>query len=333
MQRPELEIIVPGHNISKFAATLTATVTQADSEGLRWIFVDDGSTDTTREVFVALTNNVGHAQVISLASQGGLAAARNAGIFAATAKFVTFLDADDWVEPGYFAAELAEATQHDVDLIRHGFIEVFGTRHMVRRLDTSRVDIPLDPHDFIMPVTRETLIEKPQAWALVAKREYLLAGNLFNAELLTCEDRDWIWRLMLSADAAVASSTIGYYWRRNVAGSLTQTGGREQLDFLKSYKLTMGYLRSTPAWAQYLPKAYRSYLSILVSQLATAQRLSRDNQLYLCRQAGQLVREIPPELLRLSLFGFGPERREVLRKVASYTPRRLLRELPDIAVE
>lgn len=333
MQLPELTIVVPGHNIARFAATLRTTVAQNNETGLHWTFVDDGSTDNTAAVFGQLANSVISGQVISLPTKGGLAAGRNAGITAATSQFITFFDADDWVSPGYFLAELEEARKFDVDIIRHGFVEVYDKRHLVRRHETSRLDTPLNPRDFIMPVSRETLIEKPQAWALVAKREFLLNGNLFNPELQTCEDRDWIWRLMLSARNVVASSLIGYYWRRNVAGSLTQTGGHEQLDFLRSYDLTIELLQSKPEWAQFLPKAYRSYLSMLVSHLRKAERLSPGDQLYLCTKARRMLKSIPLAQRRLALFGFGSKRRQILDMVFTYRPHRMVNELPKIAAK
>lgn len=85
------------------------------------VVVDDGSTDDTAAVARSADDGSGRLQVLHLPHNLGPAAARNRGIKASSAPFVTVLDADDYWLPGRLAALLAEMKDHDFvadDLLR-----------------------------------------------------------------------------------------------------------------------------------------------------------------------------------------------------------------------
>ncbi len=71
-----------------------ASVWQQDYPAVEIIVVDDGSTDSTREV----TQRYPAVKYIYQANQG-LSAARNTGIRHSTGQYLVFLDADDWLLP------------------------------------------------------------------------------------------------------------------------------------------------------------------------------------------------------------------------------------------
>ena len=85
------------------------------------VVVDDGSTDDTAAVARSADDGSGRLQVLHLPHNLGPAAARNRGVKASSAPFLTVLDADDYWLPGRLAAMLAEMKDHDFvadDLLR-----------------------------------------------------------------------------------------------------------------------------------------------------------------------------------------------------------------------
>jgi succinoglycan biosynthesis protein ExoU len=85
------------------------------------VVVDDGSVDDTAAVARSADDGSGRLQVLHLPRSLGPAAARNRGIRASTAPFLTVLDADDYWLPGRLAALLDEMKDHDFvadDLLR-----------------------------------------------------------------------------------------------------------------------------------------------------------------------------------------------------------------------
>src|SRR6185437_13753336 len=85
------------------------------------VVVDDGSTDDTAQVARSADDGSGRLQVLHLPHNLGPAAARNRGVRASSAPFLTVLDADDYWLPGRMTALLAEMKDHDFvadDLLR-----------------------------------------------------------------------------------------------------------------------------------------------------------------------------------------------------------------------
>jgi succinoglycan biosynthesis protein ExoU len=85
------------------------------------VVVDDGSTDDTASVARSADDGSGRLQVLHLPHNLGPAAARNRGVRASSAPFLTVLDADDYWLPGRLAALMAEIKDHDFvadDLLR-----------------------------------------------------------------------------------------------------------------------------------------------------------------------------------------------------------------------
>ena len=108
--------IVPVHNGAAFISQAIDSILAQHGAQLELIVVDDGSTDGSGDIAATYDGVVVHRQ-----PQGGVAAARNAGLNLATGDFIAFLDADDLWLPGKLAAQLAAIGNADYVLtnVRH----------------------------------------------------------------------------------------------------------------------------------------------------------------------------------------------------------------------
>jgi hypothetical protein len=93
-----ISVIVPCYQAAEVLA-ISLPAMRAQEEGAEWIFVDDGSTDSTaplieRELTLGFAAEDSSGRLIRLDSNQGRAAARNAGIEAALGELIVFLDAD-----------------------------------------------------------------------------------------------------------------------------------------------------------------------------------------------------------------------------------------------
>src|SRR3954462_10078084 len=83
----------PGRHIERLLASLRRQSLPADE--FEVIFVDDGSTDGTRERLDALAAEIANFQVIAIPRSGWPGRPRNVGIDAARGEYVQFVDNDD----------------------------------------------------------------------------------------------------------------------------------------------------------------------------------------------------------------------------------------------
>jgi hypothetical protein len=99
-------VVIPLHNAARFVGDTLATLRAQVPAPAEVIVVDDGSTDDGAAIVSAAA--VPGLTLIRQPNRG-VAAARNAGLAAATAPLVAFLDADDLWCPGHIATLIALA--------------------------------------------------------------------------------------------------------------------------------------------------------------------------------------------------------------------------------
>lgn len=116
----QLSVIVCVYNAGEYLNASVESILAQNCEGLEVILVDDGSTDGSGESCDAWAAREARVKVLHKPN-GGVSSARNAGLNAATGEFVTFVDADDTVEPEAYAAALAAAHKGNCQVVGHGY--------------------------------------------------------------------------------------------------------------------------------------------------------------------------------------------------------------------
>ena len=112
MDRSEtISVIVPVYNAAAFLPACVKSLREQTHRSLELIFVDDGSTDGSGRLLDSYAKDDPRIRVIHR-TNGGVSAARNDGIDAATGDYVGFVDADDTVEPTYCETLLRAFSEH-----------------------------------------------------------------------------------------------------------------------------------------------------------------------------------------------------------------------------
>ena len=95
---PVVSVIVPAFNASRWIGMSLDSVIAQTLREIEVIVVDDGSVDDTPEVVAAIAQRDPRVRLIRR-DNGGVGAARNTGILAASGRFIAPLDADDLWDP------------------------------------------------------------------------------------------------------------------------------------------------------------------------------------------------------------------------------------------
>lgn len=116
----ELSLIVPVYNGEKFVEDCLQSVLSVTAVSMEVIAVDDGSTDRTPQILDTIAQSDARVRVIHK-ENGGVSAARNAGLDAAQGNWVMFADADDTVNAQQIENLVAFEKQVHADIVIGGY--------------------------------------------------------------------------------------------------------------------------------------------------------------------------------------------------------------------
>lgn len=129
MQEAILSIIIPAYNVEKYIGRcLNSLLCQADINS-EIIVSDDGSTDGTKNIvekYMKLHQNI---RMISHENVG-LYRNRWIGIKAAKGKYITFCDADDYLDENSYASMINQLESENIDVLEFGYRRVSDKKNL-----------------------------------------------------------------------------------------------------------------------------------------------------------------------------------------------------------
>ncbi|MCX5399299.1 glycosyltransferase family 2 protein [Streptomyces sp. NBC_00102] len=312
----KLSVIVPFYNVQTYAPDTLRSLRANTREDFEFLLVDDCSTDGTARILDRAQEDIPGVVVLRHEQNGGLATARNTGLNAARGEYVTFLDGDDWLAPGYYEELVSRTEALGCDFVRTDHVESERAARTVRRVPHGRRDEVMNPRDAILPAERSTSVDYPYAWAGVYHRRLLDKGLLhFTDGLRTAEDRPWIWRLHREAESFAVLDILGLFYRRGVTSSLTQIGDVRQLDFIRSFDQVVRETAEDKDADALLPKAVRTYCAIISHHMKSIERFEPPVARALKSMSGAALRRMPQQVLDDALDSMDLERATLLRRL------------------
>ncbi|MER8222359.1 glycosyltransferase family 2 protein [Streptomyces sp. NPDC094143] len=316
---PKLSVIVPFYNVQQYAPdTLRSLRLNADRD-FEFILVDDHSKDETPAILERAAeelSDVAQVRYIRHEKNGGLATARNTGLDAAQGEYLTFLDGDDWLAPGYLTELVSAIDGLGCDFVRTDHVQATARARSVHRVPVGRRWEVFDPREAILPAHRSTSVDYAYAWAGAYHRRLVDKGLLhFTDGLRTAEDRPWIWKLHREAESFAVVSLLGVFYRRGVASSLTQIGDVRQLDFIRAFDQVIEETAADREAGRLLPKAVRTYCAIIAHHLSNEDRFEPAVARQLRSMSAAAIKRMPQDALRDALEAMDMDRASKLRRL------------------
>ena len=133
-----LSVIIPIYNAEKYLEQCIRSVMGQTLKDIEIILIDDGSTDGSSNICLALAAEDSRIIYYHKANEG-LAAARQDGIDRAHGEYVGFVDSDDWVDEDMFEKMYLAGKSNDSDVVLCNAYE-----YSVKKV---RFDIDAGPYD------------------------------------------------------------------------------------------------------------------------------------------------------------------------------------------
>ncbi|MCD8158161.1 MAG: glycosyltransferase [Clostridiales bacterium] len=239
---PKISIIVPVYKVEEYLPRCVKSLTNQTLQNIEIILVDDGSPDNCPKLCDKYAEEDSRIHVIHK-KNGGVSAARNDGLTAASGEWIFFCDSDDWLELN--ACEIlvregertnADAVMADINRIKDGkqdCVKFFDHEFVSadRNVIDSIIKAILYPSYCSMPYKNPATGFYGGPWNKAVRRKMLLNKNIkFDTELLgVCDD------MLYSSYVLACAKKIAYiskpvYNYIMVSSSITQTYKKNMLD-------------------------------------------------------------------------------------------------------
>jgi CDP-glycerol glycerophosphotransferase len=263
MSGPVLSVVVPVHGVEPYLRQCLDSILREAGADVEVVAVDDVSPDGCPAILDEAAATDPRVRVLHLPVNAGLSGARNAGLDAATGRYVWFVDADDWLPAGSVPAVLAALRADDPDVLL---------------LDHVRVHEPdgrvaLDPHSRLLrgvtgaaPLGERPALLAAQhaAWNKVIRRSALLASGI-RFQPGWYEDGPFSHALLIALGPIAVLDRVCYHYRQRAEGAITRTVSDRHFEAFDQYDRLMVTLDGLGRAAEpYRPAVLRLVLDHLL---------------------------------------------------------------------
>lgn len=284
-----LSIIVPVYNAENTIEKTIDSILSQKYEDYELILVNDGSTDKTERVCQKYTGNK-RIKYIKIRNSGP-AKARNEGMKLAEGKYITFVDADDTIEPEMYVSLLKIFEAGNVDLI--SCLYVFDNGRCVKETDGVVLDTRGALNTIITDVRYGGYV-----WNKIFKNEVIKQNKLmFNEQIWMVEDLLFVIQYLLSAGYVYFVNGSYYHYYINQHGLSKLKFNERRCTELYARKCICNILEDFDTELFYISKIKLVSLSVLIykKMLFSQIDMSRDKKEALLIDIYKLVNQYGKE--------------------------------------
>lgn len=243
----KISVIIPVYNVEATLERAVASIVNQTYTDLEIILVDDGSTDGSGHMCDELAQTDQRLKVIHQVN-GGLSAARNTGIEAATGEYIAFLDSDDEFVHDILATFVDAYNERPMELYIFNIMRIMGEDKLIKNAK----------HDFMTDsvAALETLLDYNgldfYAWNKIYQRDLFAeirypVGKIY-------EDTMVSYATVTLAKSVAVTRKVGILYYENPDSIVAQNFNPGQMDnvtervrMLDAVKLHQPELRSKAA--------------------------------------------------------------------------------------
>ncbi|MBT2709470.1 glycosyltransferase [Pseudomonas sp. ISL-84] len=131
---PKVSIIVPIYNVEKYLSRCLDSLLSQELVDIEVIAVNDGSTDSSKEIINEYKNRDKRIKTIHK-KNGGVSSARNKGLEIAQGEYIGFVDPDDWIDNDMYKTLYHVAFQEKADIVMCTYTREFGTHSKEKKFE------------------------------------------------------------------------------------------------------------------------------------------------------------------------------------------------------
>ena len=218
----KISFIIPVYNAEKYLAKCVGSIFSQNlhSNDFEVIAVNDGSEDGSLKMLQTLQRDYDNIRILNT-DNAGAGAARNRGLKSSTGTVITFVDADDFLEPECICNLLDIFEKNKLEILLFETISVRNKRTIITTSLADGYNAIFTGEEFL-PI----YLNGFGPCAKLYKRNLFFDNLLFFPEGVIPEDIGLIPKLILAANRVMASDIAGYHYNYN-PNSVTKKHSKE----------------------------------------------------------------------------------------------------------
>lgn len=254
---PLVSVVIPAFNCNGYIGCCIKSILCQSHPNLEVLLVDDGSTDSTLQVAKEYADFDKRVRVFHQQNRGP-SAARNLALRHASGDFITFVDADDFIDPEYVEVLLSLSLDHGADMASCGYDTMRLGQEAVRG-DEFGLEL-FGPNS-----SNLSEVHYPYTvWHVMFKRG-LIEDIQFDEKVYYLEDLKFIDQAFMRCDL-VASVSSPLYHRISHSSSFTES--RFTVGGFEKYKTLIDSLYSMIAITEECPSLCRQRIMSVIKESA-----------------------------------------------------------------
>lgn len=244
---PIISIIIPVYNVQDYInITLNSLLAQEDKD-FEIIIVNDGSTDNTLNVVEEIMgkSEIKDYKIIDKPN-GGVSAARNAGILESTGEYIYFLDGDDYISNDMISTVKSHIKDKGSDVIAWGYNVVRDDKSIISNyfdLYSSELSTMTG-----IEALQNILIKSGVLWiwtcSAIYRKNLIIENNLFYTQgCSNGEDQEFTFKVLSrSKKVGFINKVLSFYVQRE--GSISNSYNIKRFDAINAFDRTAKYIKN-----------------------------------------------------------------------------------------
>lgn len=209
----KLTVIVPVHNVEKYLDKCLDSLSKIQMEDISILLMENASTDSSLSICQKWATKDNRFKAIHL-DEPGVSNARNKALEQADSEYITFVDADDYIDASAFQTNFESFLVSKADIAITPFTKVQGETSSFCRIEFSQQIYKDD--EVLKEVVQKRLAPGVDffgaVWRAFFKKD-AIEGLQFNVQMRYHEDVVYLIKAILKAKTVIILKKPHYYYR------------------------------------------------------------------------------------------------------------------------
>lgn len=252
-----ISVIVPIYMIDRYLGICIESIINQTYQNLEIILVDDGSKDRCSEICDLYASKDSRIKVLHK-SNGGLVSARKAGLRESNGEYISYVDGDDWIGPGFIEGLYTAAYSCGADMVCAGQSrDLFAqSAHFTNRIPSGIYEgknLEFLWENMISCGSYYRQGITTYVWNKLFKREILLQPqSMVDNKISIGEDAAVTYPALMNSKRVAVVDNVSYHYRQREDSMLKQRASfadeAQKLNYLYEYM---------KGWAERISPKYR----------------------------------------------------------------------------